>query len=323
MKKIPVPVYLLLAGFIILTLHSCRKEQSVLIPEVDTSPLENLTSISTDAGGSVLSDGGSPVSARGVCWAMTIHPTILEDHTSDGSGKGKFSSIVNGLTSGINYYIRAYATNSVGTAYGQEVIFRLPLSDIDGNLYTTTIIGNQVWMAANLSSTRYNDGTPIPKIEDNAAWSALSTPAYCWYRNDESAYKKTYGALYNWFAVNTGKLCPAGWHVPSESEWTYLTVNVGGEDIASAELKEEGIIHWRYPNAGAINNFEFSALPGGYRNGLNPGSFRSLSYIGWWWSSTETDATWSRNRTMAYDATEIAKGWAIKRNGYSVRCVKD
>jgi uncharacterized protein (TIGR02145 family) len=323
MKKIPVLLCLLIPELILVTLQGCRKEVSIAIPDVVTAPLINLTSESAQTGGNVISDGGAAVLARGVCWAITIHPTVTEDHTDNGTGKGNFLSYVDGLNAGIDYYIRAYATNSAGTAYGKEIIFRPPLTDIDGNMYNTTIIGDQVWMAANLSTTKYNDGTDIPEVDDNTEWTSITTAAFCWYRNDPGSFKQMYGALYNWFAVNTGKLCPLGWHVPTETEWTQLTVSVGGEGIASGELKEEGIIHWRYPNAGALNDFEFSALPGGYRNGLKPGSFRSMSYIGWWWSSTQSDVTWARNRTMAYDATEIAKGWAIKKNGYSVRCVKD
>jgi uncharacterized protein (TIGR02145 family) len=172
-------------------------------------------------------------------------------------------------------------------------------------------------------NVRLSGNTEIPQVTDNTTWSTLFTPAYCWYKNDEYSNKPNYGALYNWFAVNTGKLCPAGWHVPSEKEWLTLTDNLGGEYIASGKLKEVGKEHWMDPNDGATNDFGFSALPGGYRTGLAVGSFRARGYLGYWWGSTEYDLTGARARLMTYDTREIARGTALKKNGYSVRCVKD
>jgi uncharacterized protein (TIGR02145 family) len=222
--------------FLILT-QSCEKEKPVTLPELSTVTLTNLTSTSVTSGGSVTSDGGAFVSARGVCWGIHPNPTVSDNITTDGAGTGSFSSSLKGLISGTDYYVRAYATNLAGTAYGNEFIFITPLTDIDGNVYNTVIIGTQVWMTENLKTTKYNDNTKIPNVIDNTPWCTLPTPAYCWYKNDEASNKHSYGALYNWFTVNTGKLCPTGWHVPSEVEWTTLTDCLGGESIASGKIK--------------------------------------------------------------------------------------
>ncbi len=155
------------------------------------------------------------------------------------------------------------------------------VTDIDGNVYHTVTIGTQVWLVENLKTTRYNDGTSIPLVTDSAAWSNADTSAYCWYNND-IANKNTYGALYNWFTVNTGKLAIAGWHIPTDAEWTTLTDYLGGESIAGGKLKETGTTHWRSPNAGATNESGFTALPGGHRD-VN-GTFSAMGDDGFWWS---------------------------------------
>lgn len=314
---------LLLTGLFLIFTCSCKKERSITLPELSTKPFTTITSTSVITGGSVTSDGGSSILARGVCWGENIDPTISDSYTSDGTGGGVFSSSIMGLTSGTGYYIRAYATNTSGTSYGNEFVFITPLTDIDGNVYNTARIGDQVWMTQNLKTTRFYDNSKIPQIADNSTWATLSTPGYCWYANDEYTNRPFYGALYNWFAVNTDKLCPNRWHVPTEKEWVILTYYLGGDSIASGKLKEVGADHWSSPNAGASNEFGFTALPGGYRTGLTAGSFRTKIYYGWWWTATEIDETGARARLMTYDVSEIAAGTGLKKNGYSVRCVKD
>jgi uncharacterized protein (TIGR02145 family) len=303
--------------------NGCTKEKPLSLPELNTAPLAYLTSTSAISGGKISSDGGASISARGVCWATHSNPTIFDYITSDGKGAGSFKSSVTGLMDGTYYYIRAYSTNTIGTAYGNEYIFMTPLTDIDGNIYKTVIIETQVWMAENLKTTKYNDNTAIENISDNTTWGTLSTPAFCWYKDDVSTNKDTYGALYNWFAVNTDKLCPFGWHVPSEKEWTKLTDYLGGEEIASGILKEAGTLHWNSPNLGATDYFGFTARPGGYRTGLTIGSFRAKGYLGYWWTSTEDDLIGARGRLMRFDEGDIILGTGLKRNGFSVRCLKD
>ncbi len=195
------------------------------------------------------------------------------------------------------------------------------VTDIDGNVYHYITIGSQVWLVENLKTTRYNDGDSIPLVTDNAAWSNLDTSAYCWYNND-IANKNTYGAIYDWFTVNTGKLAIAGWHVPSDAEWTTLTDFLGGEDIAGGKLKEIGTTHWRTPNAGATNESGFTALPGGHRD--IDGAFTAMGDDGYWWSSTKYGSTgkvWYRNMNYNYDGVVSVSNNKI--NGHSVRCIKD
>ena len=194
------------------------------------------------------------------------------------------------------------------------------VTDIDGNVYNTVQIGTQVWMAENLKTTRYSDGTPIPLVTDSASWVNYTTGGYCWY-NDSIAYGNTYGALYNWYAVNTGKLAPTGWHVPTDSEWTVLTTFLGGASVAGGALKATSTTYWQSPNTGATNSSGFSALPGGCR--FYFGSFNNVGYSGLWWSSTASDATSSWYRTMLYDFAVVNRINYYNASGFSVRCVKN
>lgn len=194
------------------------------------------------------------------------------------------------------------------------------VKDVDGNMYKTVKIGNQWWMAENLKTTKYNDGTSIPLVTDNTAWGALSSPRYCWYNNDVSN-KNTYGALYNWFVVNTGKLAPVGWHVPTVAEWTILTDYLGGVNIAGGKLKEAGTSHWQSPNQGATNETGFTALPGGYRS--SNGTFELLGGYGDFWQSTGYDATNAYYRVFYPVGVSVPSSTHPKVFGDSVRCVKD
>lgn len=214
-----------------------------------------------------------------------------------------------------NNPVRTIITN-LDTAYD-----RGDLKDVDGNSYAIIKIGNQQWIARNLKVTRYNDGTSIDYVTDDTTWSFLSTGAYCWYNNDKATYKNTYGALYNWHTVNTGKLCPTGWHVPTDAEWSTLTTSLGGESVADGKLKETGTTHWHSSNTGATNESGFTALPGGNR--CNCGAFDIIGYNGTWWSSTEYD-TYSAYTVSMYDGYSfISRSNNHKSYGFSVRCVRD
>ena len=200
------------------------------------------------------------------------------------------------------------------------------ISDADGNIYSSVKIGTQVWMVENLKTTKYNDGATIPLISDNTTWKNSTDGAYCWYNNDINN-KGSFGALYNWYAVNKGKLCPAGWHVPSQSDYTAFIDFLGGESVAGGKLKTIGTIEdgnglWYQPNVDATNEYEFSALPGGMRGG-GAGNFSDLNYGGVWWSSTEST---SDNSIYLYinnfDAT-FFNGVTTKKAGFSVRCLKN
>lgn len=191
--------------------------------------------------------------------------------------------------------------------------------DPDNNSYPIVKIGTQWWMAENLKTTKYNDGCTIPNVTDNSAWAALTTGAYCWNNNDINN-KNIYGALFNWYAVKTGKLCPIGWHVNSDAEWTTLSTFLGGIYVAGGKMKETGTTHWQSPNKGATNESGFSGLPGGSRY---DSGFGYVGSNGGWWSSTEgsSDDAWKRGLTC-WD-TYVNRISGSKNYGFSVRCVRD
>ena len=195
------------------------------------------------------------------------------------------------------------------------------VKDADGNLYRTVTIYTQVWMAENLKTTKYDDGTDIPLVTENTAWYNLATPGYCWYNNDATTNKNVYGALYNWYTVNSGKLCPSGWHVPTDVEWTTMISRIGGAPTAGGKLKESGTIHWSSPNTGATNETGFTALPGGGRN--SSGNFSKIHQMGFWWSSTESSSTVALYQTMNSNSSSIDSSSDNKKTGFSVRCLKD
>jgi uncharacterized protein (TIGR02145 family) len=192
--------------------------------------------------------------------------------------------------------------------------------DADGNVYHTITIGTQTWMVENLKTTKYNDGTTIPNITDGTAWSTLTTPAYCWYNND-FVNKDTYGALYNWYTIKTGKLCPAGWHVPTNAEWDTLLTYLGGESIAGDKLKETGTIHWTSPNTAANNSSGFTALPAGCRT--YTGLFKDIGGVSNWWSSAEIDTERAWFRSIHYYGSYVDFNVNYKNFSFSIRCVKD
>jgi uncharacterized protein (TIGR02145 family) len=192
------------------------------------------------------------------------------------------------------------------------------LVDKDWNSYNVVKIGNQLWMAENLKTTKFNDGTRIPVISDYKLWSSLVSPGYCLYNNDAGKYKTKYGVLYNGYTVSTGKLCPVGWHVPSSDEWLTL-INFCGQNTAGGKLKEKD--YWMSPNTGATNATGFTALPGGSRGNL--GSFIDAGLRGHWWSSTENDNTDVWNGTMSFTGSDVIGSTDHKQSGLSVRCMKD
>lgn len=308
---------------------------NITMPIISTNSITSITQTTASGGGNVTSDGGSTVTARGICWNTTGNPTTGNNKTTDGSGSGSFTSSITGLTPGTPYYVRAYATNNQGTAYGNQVTFTTSsgletgtVADVDGNVYQTVKIGNQWWMAENLKSTKYNDGTSIPNVTDNSTWAGMTSGAYSWYNND-IGNKNTYGALYNWYAVSTQKLCPSGWHVPSDNEWTTLATTCDGRNSAGNKLKEAGTAHWLSPNTGATNETGFTALPGGYRRGDGPFGYEAhygtLGTGGHWWSSTEVGpgSTDSWGEFMYYDNGTFPNYGHRKVAGFSVRCIKD
>jgi uncharacterized protein (TIGR02145 family) len=296
----------------------------VFIPSVTTDFISNITANSATCGGNVTDDGGATVTARGICWSISQNPTVDDSHANDISDTGSYSINLTGLSGNITYYVRAYATNIAGTTYGSQLSFTTEtgITDTDGNTYNTIQIGSQLWMQENLKTTRYNDGEAIPLVTDNTTWWNLTTPAYCWFLNNIQVYKDVYGALYNWHTVGTGKLCPIGWHVPSDAEWTVLTDYLGGNSMAGGKMKETGTTHWRSPNTGATNETGFTALPGGYRG--DGGGFMHIENYGNWWSANEIYVSFAWIYYIYYNGSHIyrSNSWG-KTCGFSVRCIKD
>jgi uncharacterized protein (TIGR02145 family) len=314
---------LLLFSFLIFfSILGCKKEDIAIIPFLSTSPLNNITVTSAVCGGYVTSDGGAAITASGVCWSTSEKPSISNSKTVDGDGSSPFKSSLRGLNANTKYYVRAYATNIEGTSYGDEKAFTTyktnAISDYEGNLYNIVAIGNQIWTVENLKSTKFNDGTEIPLNTDNKTFASLPAAICSWYNNDAENNKSTYGALYNWYSVNSGKLCPAGWHVPSRAEWETLITYAGNGGM----LKEPGTLNWNNPNLGATDKFGFTALPGG----IFSDRFCDMKDDGQWWSSTEyTDLGFNDGWSfiLFYNNDKHAFNHDYKTWSKSIRCVKN
>jgi uncharacterized protein (TIGR02145 family) len=213
------------------------------------------------------------------------------------------------------------------------------VTDVEGNFYNGVKIGNQIWMKENLRTTKYNDGSDIPLVTNPIEWSNLTTPGYCWYNNDQAIYEIPFGALYNWYTVNTDKLCPDGWHIPSDTEWltmeNYLIINgfnydgsITGNKIAKSlaanttwlsSINEGAVGNTDYPTY--RNKSRFTAYASGYR--LYSGAFEGLESHSVWWSATEYDATHAWYHSLYKDYIYIDRNSYIKVDGFSIRCLKD
>jgi uncharacterized protein (TIGR02145 family) len=327
---------------------------------LSTNAIIEITYNSAIGGGNITSDGGYAITARGVCWSTSTNPTINDDHTIDGAGSGSFTSEIKCLDGETTYYVRAYATNSEGTVYGDQESFTTEPSpiafnpdltygtvmDIDGNCYKTIQIGDQTWMAENLKTSRYNDESPIPNVLDDEEWINLLersydpntyeriyeiTGAFCWYNNDSATYDNEYGKLYNFGAAESSKLCPVGWHVPTASELSTLmnpyrlTIEYpNGPDPAGNELMEIGTVHWN--DAMGTNETGFTALPGGIR------SYNASNNIGvkaFFWSSTRIGEDYGAISfyhpipfSTDFPPSPLGSGLGMTA-GLSIRCIKD
>ena len=196
------------------------------------------------------------------------------------------------------------------------------VKDRDGNVYKTVTIGTQVWMAENLKTTKYRNGDPIPKVIANSSWTELNSGAYCWYNNDAAANKATYGALYNWFALNDNRgIAPIGWHIPTDQDWAALVSFLKGDGTAGGALKETLTSHWSEPNTGATNSSGFSALPGGYRT--KDGTFKNVNVCGGWWVNKEYTKSVAWYRFVDNVSSSIHNFSTYKNCGFSIRCIKD
>ena len=296
------------------------KTKAYALPIVDSIfSINYLTSSSATSGGSISSDGGSVVSSRGVCWSETQNPSINNNKTIDGNGKGSFVSSISGLRENTTYYLRAYATNSVGTAYSNQISFKTT-----SYIPTSVLIGTQTWMDKNLDVSTYRNGDPIPEVKDYNEWINLKTGAWCYYNNDPKN-GEIYGKLYNWYAVNDPRgLAPAGWHIPSLQEFSNLVTFLGGSSVAGGKLKST--ILWDPPNVAASNSSKFNALPGGKGQANVAGYFEQLGANAWFWSKT-LDATNDQPYKLVlyskFSNAEVYSNGPTKSVGHSIRCIKD
>ena len=430
MKKRPLISELLFLLMVVSVFQFCDR---VDLPSIGTAQISDLSDTSVTCGGIITDDGGSPIIARGVCYNTYPLADLSGYHTFDGSGSGSFVSRITDIVPGETYWLRAYATNKLGTSYGDTVRIKTlhkPISigieeiginsvclwgvgyphnalitnfyfdfgtsdnynksslasttnplpgyivpepwkmvnaiiedlkestiyhyrlratssqsstlgndlffrtynpevveDIDGNQYNTVTISSQTWLSQNLKTTRLNDGSSLPNVIDNTAWINSKFPAYCWYNNDPASYKNMLGALYNWYAINTGKLCPVGWHIPTLIEWETLLNEVGGPSEAAWNLKE---IHY-----GGTNSSGFSAIPAGTRyyfdnpfeGAPNPdGTIPSYGCSGHYWSSgiTVIEGEEFPSTIGFYDRSTLIYKWYDGFSaGNSVRCIKN
>lgn len=304
-------------------ISNCKKNED--LPIVATGNVTEIGDTSATAKGDVSYEGGAEVTVRGICYSTKEEPTTADNKMASGIGMGEFTVKISGLSTATKYYVRAFATNEFGTSYGSVVSFTtkekiIPITDIDGNVYQSVKIDQLEWMVPNLKTTRFNDGDDIPKVEDAASWTAVFGPAFCWYNNQE-ANKASYGALYNFYAVLSSKICPTGWRVATDNDWATLVTLMGGVDKAGTKLKESGTVNWNPPNTGAANDVGFTALPGGMRE--NDGAFTAMKQSGYWWSSTSASTYSAWYWQMKHDADSVIRKSNDMEAGYSVRCVRD
>jgi uncharacterized protein (TIGR02145 family) len=303
------------------------KTNQASLPIVITAAPTALTASGVVSGGSITSSGGGNITSKGICYGKNPNPVISGDRTNDGPGAGGFTSTISGLEDGTVYYLRAYAVNEAGPAYGEQVQILTMVADIEGYLYKTVRIGNQVWMAENLRTIKYNDNTGITPVSDPDEWKILTTEAYCIYGNTPSN-RQLYGVLYNWYAVEEGNLCPVGWRVASDADFQTLetTLQMDPDEVTAfgnrgidqgAQLKND--TGWAESENGT-NTSGFSALPGGFR--YYGGDFWNLGSLIYFWTSTPNSATDAYQRRLDGELNTVWRERTLKQAGKYVRCVK-
>lgn len=311
---------------LIASIGACKKAETGPPPVVST--YEPLFIASTEAivGCNIVSTGSDDFIC-GVYMGLSENPeTTGVQFQILNAENGLLLGRVSGMLPATNYYIKAFSKNSNGENLGAEVMITTPatISDIDENSYNTVSIDGTLWMAENLATTSYNNGDLIGTTSPaDLDITDEDTPKYQWGYDGQEANTDIYGRLYTWNAVTDDRgVCPTGWHIPTDVEWTELEESLGGYLIAGSMLKEEGNAHWAQPyNLDANNQSCFRGLPGGKRD--LSGDFTYLESSGFWWSSTESDGSTAWVRTLYVQSSQVDREGFAKSVGASVRCVKD
>lgn len=310
------------------------------LPVVHTLAASSITNKSAVTSGEVIHSGGESIEERGIIWGTArdhLHETgtkvISQGHM------GVFNIVLESLNEYTRYYFMAFATNSQGTSYGEILSFLTggSVTDIDGNEYYSIMIGGMEWFSRNLVVTKYRNGDPIITNLSNAEWDNLSTGAYSIYShtgfdatgiNTSDQMVEYYGLLYNFFAVTDPRgLCPLGWHVPTKADWERLREIVGhhnaGGKLKSLRTQPDAQPRYVYPNANATNQIDFSGLPAGRRT--NHGIYEDLGRTAYWWSRTTSSESPSAGNfiRLSHENGFMIFGIQNKKNGFSVRCIKN
>ena len=302
------------------------------LPKIKTIKVKTIGCFDAISGGEIISSGKDSILLKGICWSKdSIFNISVNTKTNEGKGWGNFESKITSLEYGNIYYVRAYATNSFGTSYGNLEKFQtsFPLfkngggvKDIDGNDYQTIILGDQEWMSENLVVSKLNDGTEIPYIYDNTSWALSSSFSKCLYENKSENLSK-FGYLYNGYVVETNKICPIGWHVPKKMDWNKLITFLGTENIVGGKLKYSGLENWVSPNMYATNISGFNAKGVGFRT--IQGVFVNKYKDGFFWTNESVEVPYHKlyYRQLNYLVGNFYEPNEYPSLGASIRCVKD
>jgi uncharacterized protein (TIGR02145 family) len=288
-----------------------------IAPILTTKSISDIIGDTANSGGYIKTNGGSAITSKGIVWDIATNPTVaLSTKTNEGIGSTDYKSYLTGLIPSTKYYVKAYATNGIGTSYASnEVEFMAG--------YTPIIIGTQYWALENLNISTYRNGDVIPQVTDQTTWNNLTTGAWCWYSNS-SSNGTIYGKLYNWYAVNDSRgLAPLGWHIPTLIEFQTLTTYLGGTEVAGGKMKSIGDTTlgdglWTSTNVGATNSSGFTALP----SGIRISGFFSINSLTRFWTSTESGVNANILELNYYD-DDAFYSTSLKKYGYSVRLIKD
>jgi uncharacterized protein (TIGR02145 family) len=329
------------SGALIASLESYS--DGLFIPgAVDMGVPQSFRNLSFEAKANLFFEGSGKVSEKGFVLNLTPQPTTSNvKYRSSQSGAGAYTTLIDNLPSNTKFYIRPYGINEKGTFYGNEFNFTTPdidggqgnidfstVADNEGNIYKTISVGGKIWMAENLNVSRYNNFEPIPNVTNPQAWAALTSGAWSNYGNDVNLGNR-FGKLYNWNVANDARrVCPTGWRVPSDGDWTSLTAFLGGEEIAGGRLKERGTNSWFSPNTGAVNLVGYSAKSNGYRNFeqtqyTDSNYFSALGSYGAFWSATSYDNQAAWHRFLFWVNDDVNRGISNKKSGLAIRCVKN